>query len=93
MNKLLLLALPLLVVAASDAPAQNAKTCSNQYADAEGVNAAGLLTSGFEIKAAIPGGLWLQKAKEIYYCTTLRVADTQVVCWTLRVPVTGQPCE
>ena len=39
------------------------------------------------------GGLWLQKGKETYYCTTGRVPDNQVVCWTLRVPVTGQPCE
>ena len=93
MKKALLLAVLPLAFAASAAHAQNPKTCVNQYADAEGTNAASLLTGGFEIKAAIPGGLWLQKAKETYYCTTNRVPDGQAVCWSLRVPVTGQPCE
>ncbi len=93
MKKALLLAVPLLVAMSGSGHAQAAKTCVNQYADASGVNAASLIAGGFDIKAAIPNGLWLQKAKETYYCTTARVPDNQVVCWSLRVPVTGQACE
>ncbi len=93
MKKALLIAVPLLALMASGAQAQSPKTCVNQYADAAGGNPASLLAGGFDIKAAVPGGLWLQKAKEVYYCNTGRVPDGQTICWTLRVPVTGQPCD
>ena len=69
------------------------QTCVNQYADAPSVTAAGLLTGGYEIKGAVPGGLWLQKGKEVYYCNAGRPADTQtVLCWTIAAPVKGAPC-
>jgi hypothetical protein len=93
MKKALLLAVPLLVLLSGGAQAQSAKTCVNQYAEASGVTPATLITGGFEIKAATVNGLWLQKSKETYYCNTGRVPDGQSICWTLRVPVTGQPCE
>jgi len=93
MTKALLYALPLLALTVGAAQGQTAKTCANQYAEAVGVNPASLLASGFDIKTATVNGLWLQKAKEAYFCNTGRVPDGQPICWTLRVPVTGQACE
>jgi hypothetical protein len=93
MNKALLLLVPLLALAATGTHAQPAKTCVNQYTGAVGVTPATLLVGGFDIKAATAGGLWLQKAKETYFCNTGRVPEGQPICWTLREPVTGQPCE
>lgn len=92
MNKASLFAVPLLALIAAGAQAQTAKTCVNQYAGVEGVTPASLLVGGFEIKAATSGGLWLQKAKETYFCNTGRVPEGQPICWRLREPVTGQPC-
>jgi len=55
--------LPLIAasIVASTAQAQQAsapapaKTCINQYADAQGITPAQLVRTGFEIKAALPG--------------------------------------
>jgi hypothetical protein len=82
------------VCAGSAAQAQQAaQTCMNQYADAEGVTAATLLAGGFDIKGSVPGGIWLQKGKEAYYCNSGRPADSdKAICWTLRTPVKGQTC-
>lgn len=77
--------------AAPGAPAP-AQTCSNQYADAEGLTPAQLITNGFDIRAGWPGGIWLQKGKETYFCNTGRPTDGAVICWTLREPVKGGPC-
>ena len=44
-------------------------------------------------KAAVPGGLWLQKQKDVYFCNSGRAADGEMLCWKLRVPVKGQPCQ
>src|SRR5476651_1551898 len=76
---------------APSAPAA-APTCANQYADAEGITPAQLITGGFDIKAGWPGGMWLQKGKETYFCNTGRPTDGTVICWTLREPVRGGPC-
>ncbi len=70
-----------------------AKTCINQYADAQGMTPAQLVRTGFEIKAAFPGGLWLSKDKETYYCNSGNPPDGAVICWTLREPVKGGPCQ
>lgn len=74
------------------ADAQAPKTCVQQYADAPGVTPANLITGGFEIKAGWPGGLWLQKGKETYFCNAGRPLDSETMCWTLREPVRGSPC-
>jgi hypothetical protein len=79
------------VAVAPGAPAA-APTCANQYADAEGVTPAQLITGGFDIKAGWPGGMWLQKGKETYFCNTGRPTDGTVICWTLREPVRGGSC-
>lgn len=71
---------------------QAARTCVQQYADAMGVTPANLIANSFEIKAGWPGGLWLQKGKETYFCNTGRPLDGEVICWTLREPVKGSPC-
>jgi len=66
----------------------------NQYKDAEGVTPAQLIVGGFDIKAGWPGGMWLQKDKETYFCNTGRPTDDSlVVCWTLREPVRGGSCQ
>lgn len=79
--------------AQAQAPAPPAKTCIDQYQAAAGITAASLITNGFEIKAGWPGGLWLQKGRETYLCNTGRVPDNDPICWTLREPVKGSPCQ
>ncbi len=69
-----------------------AGNCISQYAEAPSYSAALLITTGFEIKAAIPGGLWLQKGKEVYFCNSGRAAEGEVICWKLRIPVRSQMC-
>jgi hypothetical protein len=74
------------------APTVAPKTCVQQYTEAQGTTPAGLINGGFEIKAGLPGGLWLQKGKETYFCNTGRPPDNEPLCWTLREPVRGSPC-
>ena len=50
-------------------------------------------TVGFDIKAAVPGGLWVQKDREVYFCNSGRALDNDVLCWRLREPVKGQVCQ
>jgi len=69
------------------------KTCVNQYADAPGMTAIKLIRSGYEIKAGWPGGLWLQKNLETFFCNTGRQLDGEALCWTLTDPVKGGPCQ
>ena len=57
-----------------------------------GMSAAGLIGRGFEIKGAVPGGLWVQKDREVYFCNSGRALDADNLCWRLREPVKGQPC-
>lgn len=68
-------------------------TCANQYADAPGITAVALIRRGYEIKAGWPGGLWLQKDSETYFCNTGRQLDDAMFCWTLQDPVKGGPCQ
>lgn len=72
---------------------QAEKNCIYQYADAVGVTAASLIGGGFDIKAGWPGGLWLQKGKETYFCNTGSSREGQALCWILREPVRGQSCQ
>jgi hypothetical protein len=69
------------------------QTCLSQHIEAPGVSAAALISKGYDIKAAIPGGLWIQKDREVYFCNSGRALDNDVICWRLREPVKGQPCQ
>lgn len=68
-------------------------TCLSQHVEAPGVSAAALITRGYDIKAAVPGGLWVQKDREVYFCNSGRALDNEVLCWRLREPVKGQACQ
>ena len=68
-------------------------SCMSQHAEAPGVSAAALIGRGYDIKAAIPGGLWVQKDREVYFCNSGRALDNEVLCWRLREPVKGQACQ
>ena len=65
----------------------------SQHVEAPGVSAAALISRGFDIKAAVPGGLWVQKDREVYFCNSGRALDNDVLCWRLREPVKGQICQ
>src|SRR5512139_3012936 len=67
--------------------------CMCQHVEAPGVSAAALITRGYDIKAAVPGGLWVQKDREVYFCNSGRALDNDVLCWRLREPVKGQVCQ
>lgn len=69
------------------------QTCMSQHVEAPGVSAAALITRGYDIKAAVPGGLWVQKDREVYFCNSGRALDNDVLCWRLREPVKGQVCQ
>ena len=72
-------------------PAQ--MSCMSQHVEAPGVSAAALITRGYDIKAAVPGGLWVQKDREVYFCNSGRALDNEILCWRLREPVKGQACQ
>ena len=76
-------------------PAQQApsQTCISQHVEAPGMSAAALVSRGYDIKAAVPGGLWVQKDREVYFCNSGRVLDNEVLCWRLREPLKGQVCQ
>ena len=74
-------------------PGAKPPTCQSQYTEAPAMSSALLINTGFDIKAAIPGGLWLQKDKEVYFCNSGRATDGEIICWKLRVPVKGQVCQ
>ena len=76
---------------APQAPA--GQTCMSQHVEAPGMSAAALITRGYDIKAAVPGGLWVQKEREVYFCNSGRALDNDVLCWRLREPVKGQICQ
>ena len=73
--------------------AGQASSCVSQHVEAPGVSAAALITRGYDIKAAVPGGLWVQKDREVYFCNSGRALDNDVLCWRLREPVKGQSCQ
>jgi hypothetical protein len=72
-------------------PAQT--SCMSQHVEAPGVSAAALITRGYDIKAAVPGGLWVQKDREVYFCNSGRALDNEILCWRLREPLKGQACQ
>jgi hypothetical protein len=74
-------------------PPPAGQTCMSQHVEAPGVSAAALITRGYDIKAAVPGGLWVQKDREVYFCNSGRALDNDVLCWRLREPVKGQVCQ
>ena len=67
--------------------------CVSQYADAPGTTPASLIASGHDIKAGWAGGLWLQKGKEVYFCNSGIAREDAAICWKLREPLKGQPCQ
>ena len=74
-------------------PPQAPTLCMSQQIEAPGVSAAGLITRGYDIKAAVPGGLWVQKDREVFFCNSGRALDNEILCWRLREPVKGQACQ
>lgn len=67
-------------------------TCASQHAGQPNLSATDLLAKDFDIKAAVPGGLWLQKKQEVFYCNSGVVKDGDTMCWKLHKPVAGQNC-
>ena len=66
--------------------------CAIQHEPKPGVSAAGLLTEEYQIKGAVPGGLWLQKNKDAFYCNSGLVADGDTMCWKLVRPASTASC-
>ena len=85
-------ALPGQAPAPSPPPATAARSCQSQHIEQPGVSAAALIARGYDIKAAIPGGLWVQKDREVFFCNSGLALDNEVICWRLREPVKGQAC-
>ncbi len=67
-------------------------TCSSQHQEQPGITTADLLSDSYEIKAAVPGGVWLQKKKDVFYCNSGVTRDDETMCWKIRAPVKGQNC-
>ena len=78
---------------AQQAPPAPVQLCQSQHVETPGTSAATLIGRGFDIKAAVTGGLWIQKDKEVYFCNSGRALDSENLCWRLREPVKGQPCQ
>jgi hypothetical protein len=70
--------------APGQAPGQVAPSCLTQYTPMPGQSAITMIKAGYEIKAAVPNGLWLQKDKDVYYCNSGRPIETDAQCWRLR---------
>lgn len=66
------------------APPQAGQACLTQYTPLPGRSAFAMINAGYEIKAAIPNGLWLQKDREVLYCHSGRPIETDALCWRLR---------
>ncbi len=67
-------------------------TCASQHQEQPGVSTSDLLADSYEIKAAVPGGVWLQKKKDVFYCNSGVTRDDETMCWKLRSPIKGQNC-
>jgi hypothetical protein len=61
-----------------------ASSCLTQYTPMPGQSAITMIRAGYEIKAAVPNGLWLQKDKDLYYCNSGRPIEGDVQCWQMR---------
>ena len=68
------------------------KTCVMQYQATE-ASIASLVGAGHSIVAAVAGGVWLQKEREAHYCTSVRIDEKETICWKVREPLKGQPCQ
>ncbi len=66
------------------APAGQAPSCLTQYTPMPGQSAITMIRTGYEIKAAVPNGLWLQKDKDLYYCNSGRPIEGDAQCWQMR---------
>ncbi len=73
-------------------PAATDGTCASQHVAQPNVSAADLLAQSYEVKAAVPGGLWLQRKQDVFYCNSGLVRDGDTMCWKLRSPLKGQDC-
>jgi hypothetical protein len=79
--------------AAAPTQTQAQANCVSQYVEVPGRTPAGLVASGFAIKGAVTGGLWMQKEQEVFYCNSSgRLQANQPVCWQLREPAAGGLC-
>jgi hypothetical protein len=78
--------------AQAPAAAPAANNCISQYEDMANASGASLFAAGYTVAAAVPGGLWLQKGKELTYCNAARAREGEVICWKLREPLKGQAC-
>ena len=96
MNKTLLAATAALFIFPIPVQAQQsvaaASNCMLQYEDTT-LTAASVFAQGYKIEAAVPGGLWLQKDKNLLYCNVARPHDGDVICWKLREPLKNQSCQ
>lgn len=61
-----------------------ASSCLTQYTPMPGQSAITMIRGGYEIKAAVPNGLWLQKDKDVYYCNSGRPIEGDAQCWQMR---------
>ncbi len=61
-----------------------APSCLTQYNAMPGQSAITMIRAGYEIKAAVPNGLWLQKDKDVYYCNSGRPIEGDAQCWQMR---------
>ncbi len=67
-------------------------TCASQHLEQPGLSTSDLLAESYEIKAAVPGGVWLQKKKDVFYCNSGVTRDDETMCWKIRAPLRGQNC-
>ena len=67
-------------------------TCASQHQEAPGISTSDLLSDAYEIKAAVPGGVWLQKKKDVFFCNSGVTRDDETMCWKIRAPMKGQNC-
>ena len=67
-------------------------TCASQHQEQPGLSTSDLLADSYEIKAAVPGGVWLQKKKDVFYCNSGVTRDDETMCWRIRAPLRGQNC-
>ena len=72
-------------------PVTDAK-CAVQHEARPGVSAASILAEDYEIKSSVPGGLWLQKKKDAFYCNAGLVAEGDTMCWQLVRPMNSESC-
>ena len=67
-------------------------TCASQHQEQPGISTSDLLADSYEIKAAVTGGVWLQKKKDVFYCNSGVTRDDETMCWKIRAPLKGQNC-